>query len=111
MFFLACEVGGSKFIDSKDSNVQLQIIESNVKIYQTVFPYLAERKIPFIFSSSYLQFLVRECVLRVLAHLLIVCPISTLQQTSYGSVKRLGEAWIACTLSHEFYSIRYVHLS
>lgn len=33
-FFLACEVGGSKFIGSKDGNVQLDIVQNNVLIYQ-----------------------------------------------------------------------------
>ena len=53
--FLACEVGGSKFIESSEMNVQLGIIESNIRIYQTVFPWLIEHKIPFAFTSSYLQ--------------------------------------------------------
>lgn len=71
--FLACEVGGSKFIDSKSANTQLQILEHNVLIYQNVFNWLSERgRIPFLFTSSYLQML----------------------QTSYGSIKRTGEAWI-----------------
>ncbi len=71
-FFLACEVGGSKFLDSKDGNVQLEIIQHNVAIYQNVLPFLAQRNIPFLFTSSYLQS----------------------QATAYGAVKRLGEAWI-----------------
>lgn len=72
-FFLACEVGGSKFIDSKQDNIQLSIITHNLQIYQTVFPYLTSRNIPYLFTSSYLQS----------------------QPTSYGSVKRLGESWIS----------------
>ena len=58
-FFLACEVGGSKFIESSTRNLQIGIIESNIKMYQVVFPWLAARKIPFTFTSSYLQ--VRRC--------------------------------------------------
>ena len=54
-FFLACEVGGSKFIESSARDLQLGIIESNVRMYQVVFPWLAARKVPFTFTSSYLQ--------------------------------------------------------
>jgi len=72
VFFLACEVGGSKYIDSHSGNVQLDIIQNNIQMYQTVFPWLAKRRIPFVFTSSYLQS----------------------QATSYGSIKRLGEGWI-----------------
>jgi hypothetical protein len=74
-FFLACEVGGSKFIDNTAKNVQLQIIEHNVLIYQHVFKWLGaprmqdscrthvsladEQRVPFVFTSSYLQTQVR----------------------------------------------------
>ncbi len=70
VYFLACEVGGSKYIDG--SNTQLEIIDSNIHIYQTVFEWLARTRTPYVFTSSYLQS----------------------QNTAYGSVKRLGEAWI-----------------
>jgi len=71
-FFLACEVGGSKFLDNSDASIQQAIIESNLLIYQTVFPYFARRRIPFAFTSSSLQ----------------------AQPTAYGAVKRLGERWV-----------------
>ena len=71
-FFLACEVGGSKFLDNSDANIQQSIIESNLLIYQTVFPYFSRRKIPFLFTSSSLQ----------------------AQPTAYGAIKRLGERWV-----------------
>lgn len=70
-FFLACEVGGSKFLNQAEA--QLNIIQHNVAMYQNVFPWLKQRNIPFIFTSSYLQF----------------------QSTPYGAVKRLGEMWIS----------------
>jgi nucleoside-diphosphate-sugar epimerase len=70
-FFLACEVGGSKFLGEQSQ--QAAIVESNVAIYQTVLPWLRARNIRFLFTSSYLQH----------------------QHTAYGSVKRLGEAWLA----------------
>jgi len=72
VIFLACEVGGSKFIDNNGKNVQLAIIEHNLLIYQTVIQWIEHRKIPYIFTSSYLQ----------------------TQPNAYGAVKRLGEAWI-----------------
>lgn len=72
VFFLACEVGGAKFIHSSEKDAQRQIIENNILIYQTVFKWLDERKIPFIFTSSYLQG----------------------QPNAYGTIKRLGEAWM-----------------
>lgn len=68
--FLACEVGGSKYIDGRTT--QLEIIQNNMLIYQVVFDWLQRVQVPFIFTSSYLQH----------------------QPTAYGSVKRLGEAWI-----------------
>ena len=52
-FFLACEVGGSKFIASGSNEVA--ITRNNQKIYDNVFPYLQRRKIPFLFSSSQLS--------------------------------------------------------
>jgi hypothetical protein len=36
-------------------DVQLGIIESNIRIYQTVLPWLIDHRIPFVFTSSYLQ--------------------------------------------------------
>jgi nucleoside-diphosphate-sugar epimerase len=56
-FFLACEVGGSKFIENSARSLQTGIIESNVKMYQVVLPWLAAHKVPFTFTSSYLQVL------------------------------------------------------
>jgi len=72
VFFLACEVGGSKFLTSKSTSTQLSIIESNIQMYQTLFPWLSSRRIPFIFTSSSLQS----------------------QESGYGTIKRLGEQWI-----------------
>ena len=72
VFFLACEVGGSKFIENSARDLQIGIIESNIRMYQVVFPWLAARKIPFVFTSSYLQGTANP----------------------YGVIKRLGEQWI-----------------
>ena len=71
-FFLACEVGGSKFLEDSDRRVQLGILESNLLIYQSVLPWLAAHRVPFVFTSSYLQG----------------------TPNSYGVVKRLGEQWV-----------------
>eukprot|EP00802_Teleaulax_amphioxeia_P000038 Tamp_00038.p2 GENE.Tamp_00038~~Tamp_00038.p2 ORF type:complete len:945 (+),score=47.25 Tamp_00038:12872-15706(+) len=69
-FFLACDVGGSRYLNSNYQNASYYF---NMQIYEAVFPYLVRRKIPFIFSSSQLS--------------------ST--QTLYGQVKNLGEVMTA----------------
>lgn len=51
-FFLACEVGGSKFLGS--SEAQHSIAASNKKIYRNVFPFLKRKRIPYLFASSQL---------------------------------------------------------
>ena len=59
------------------------IIENNMRIYQCVFPYLAKRKIPFLFTSSYLQAQVFYFLIKWI-----------IKPTAYGAVKRLGERWV-----------------
>ena len=71
-FFLACEVGGSKFIDSTAADTQQAILRHNVQIYDAVFPWLRRTAVPFMFISSVLQ----------------------TEPTPYGTVKRLGESWV-----------------
>ena len=66
-FFLACEVGGSKFLTAEHSQDQIQLY--NEQMYQVVLPFLKENGIPFLFSSSMLAG----------------------QPTAYGKVKLLGE--------------------
>jgi len=68
-YFLACEVGGSKFLYGK---AQVDIITSNILMYQVLFPWFKEHNIPFIFTSTSLQS----------------------ENSPYGSVKRIGEQWI-----------------
>eukprot|EP00960_Hanusia_phi_P068211 766786-Hanusia_phi.AAC.8 len=63
--FLACEVGGSKFIENSSQNLQVPLNDCiqeadcnhifSLVCSQNVLPWLAERKIPFTFTSSYLQ--------------------------------------------------------
>jgi nucleoside-diphosphate-sugar epimerase len=69
VYFLACDVGGSKFIDAADQ--QYQILHSNLAMYQVVFPWLQSVAVPFIFTSSY----------------------NMHRMGAYGSIKRLGEVW------------------
>ena len=40
VIFLACEVGGSKFIENSREQVQINIARSNVRMYENVFPWL-----------------------------------------------------------------------
>ena len=51
-FFLACEVGGSKYITSTLNDKA--IWDYNMDIYDNVFHFLRMKKTPFIFSSSQL---------------------------------------------------------
>jgi len=72
VMFLACEVGGSKYIQDGRRSTKVDIIANNIKIYQNVFDYISRHAIPFLFSSSSL----------------VADP------ESYGTMKRLGESWI-----------------
>ena len=83
VYFLACEVGGSKFLESSSEVQQLAIIRNNVRIYQTVLNWFEDEVVrqrseegggvPMrgVFTSSYLQHM----------------------HNAYGSVKRIGEEW------------------
>ena len=68
-FFLACEVGGSKFLQSASTATQSSILTHNLAIYHSVLPFLASYDIPFLFTSSYLSHM----------------------NTPYGAIKRTGE--------------------
>ena len=68
-FFLACEVGGSKFLQSASATTQSSILTHNLAIYHSVLPFLASHHIPFLFTSSYLSHM----------------------STPYGAIKRTGE--------------------
>ncbi len=68
-FFLACDVGGIKYLEKKKN--QIQMLKNNLRIYINVFEKLEKNKIPFLFASSQLQ----------------------QQQSGYGSIKRLGEQY------------------
>ena len=68
-FFLACEVGGSKFLQSASAATQSSILTHNLAIYRAVLPFFAQHAIPFLFASSYLSHM----------------------NTPYGAAKRTGE--------------------
>ena len=70
-FFLACEVGGSKFLTKEFS--QAKIWHYNSMIYDVVFPFLRSNNIPFLFSSSMLSG----------------------QPSAYGQIKLRGESLTA----------------
>ncbi len=69
VWFLAWEVGGSKFLT--DKNNYLTILKNNTKICERVFAFLEETKIPFVFASTQLA-----------------APDNV-----YGVTKLLGENW------------------
>lgn len=71
-FFLAAEVGGSKYL-TKGGEADKAIWDFNVAMYDSVFPWLEKKNVPFVFASSQLSN----------------------QPTPYGRVKKMGEERIA----------------
>lgn len=69
IYFLAWDVGGSKYLYNKDTQ-QAQLLW-NVQILQKVMPQLAEHTVPFLFVSSQ----------------------HSGRRTAYGLTKQLGEYW------------------
>jgi nucleoside-diphosphate-sugar epimerase len=67
VFFLACEVGGSKFLTSASAQDAVRLY--NERIYANVFPWLKARGAPFLFASSMLA----------------------AENTTYGTIKARGE--------------------
>lgn len=70
VYFLAWDVGGSKYLYKDD--VQMSQLEWNLKLMQNVFGQLTRAKKPFLFVSS---------------------QLSEETDTVYGVTKRLGEVW------------------
>jgi len=68
-FFLACDVGGIKYLENQGN--QIAIIKNNIGIYENVFEKLYKYKTPFLFASSQLE----------------------QQRSAYGAIKRLGEEY------------------
>ncbi|NQU94775.1 MAG: NAD(P)-dependent oxidoreductase [Candidatus Omnitrophica bacterium] len=68
-FFLACDVGGIKYLENKGN--QANIIKNNIRISDNVFRKLEKHNTPFLFASSQLE----------------------QQRSAYGAIKRLGEEY------------------
>lgn len=73
VYFLACEVGGSKYLYGDEKQAQIEVLRHNMQIYEVVWPWIQEHALKAVFVSSQLQ----------------------AEATPYGAVKRLGEAWAA----------------
>ncbi len=72
VYFLACEVGGSKYLFGHDQDsVQIRILRYNMQMYEVVWPWVQSRGIPTVFVSSQLSN----------------------EHIPYGTVKRVGESW------------------
>ena len=81
-FFLAFEVGGAKFLDNAENDRAIN--ESNTQLYKSIFGFLRQRGIPFIFTSSQ----------------------QALTNSTYGKMKKLGEEIIAATPTLRGKSVR-----
>ncbi len=72
VYFLACEVGGSKYLFGSDQHsIQIQVLRHNMQMYEVVWPWVYERNLRTIFVSSQLAN----------------------EHIPYGTVKRVGESW------------------
>ena len=72
-FFLACEVGGSKFLQSAATSTREAILLNNLALYRSVLPFLSTHSVPFLFTTSYLSHM----------------------DNAYGSIKRVGEQLVS----------------
>lgn len=70
IYFLAWEVGGSKYLSRED--IQFLQLDSNLRIMLNIFPQLQAIELPFLFVSS---------------------QLAEEHDTAYGATKRLGEVW------------------
>lgn len=70
VIFLAFDIGGSKFLDTKQDD--FEFLQNNVKIMDNVFSYLKESGKPFIFASS---------------------MMARIAGSPYGNLKVLGERY------------------
>ena len=68
VYFLAYDIGGSKFLANTHNS--FEVIQNNLKITINTFELLKQHGVPFIFSSS---------------------QMSTMAHSNYGLTKRLGE--------------------
>lgn len=68
VYFLAYDIGGSKFLKNKQGN--LEFLMNNTKIMANVFDMLDRHKVPFVFASS---------------------AMTEMPWSPYGNLKKLGE--------------------
>lgn len=68
VYFLACDIGGSKFLSTAQNN--FDFVQNNLKIITNTFDMLEKHGVPFIFSSS---------------------QMSQMTHSNYGVIKLLGE--------------------
>jgi FkbM family methyltransferase len=78
VFFLACEVGGSKFLTSARAQDAVRLY--NERMYENVFPWLRARQAPFLFASSMLA----------------------VTNSTYGTIKSRGEALTKASAGKSF---------
>lgn len=70
IFFLAWEVGGSKYL--YNNNTQLDQIDWNMRLLTNIMPQIYQSNIPFLFVSS---------------------QLAEITELAYGVLKRAGEIW------------------
>ena len=76
VIFLACEVGGAKFLNAPAS--QADIVRNNVQIFESVFPWARASGVRVLYAGSYMRHL----------------P----DAGAYAAVKALGEEYLAALL-------------
>jgi len=72
IFFLACEVGGAKFLEQAAS--QTAILRHNVQMYERVFPWAAEQQVPILFTSSYMRWVALAALAAFVSCVAMVVP-------------------------------------
>lgn len=71
VFFCAFDVGGAKYLESMDANLQTAMLRANTQLYLGVFEWLRQTQVPFVFFSSFRKH----------------------EDSVYGALKRVGEQW------------------
>jgi nucleoside-diphosphate-sugar epimerase len=119
IFFLACEVGGAKFLEQAAS--QTAILRHNVQMYETVFPWAAEQQVPVLFTSSYMRWVALAVLAGIVSGVAMVGPALLFRARdcitpgeslppseclecrfvdsgAYATVKRMGEEYVRALL-------------
>lgn len=84
VYFLAYDIGGSKFLKDKQNN--FNFLMNNTKIMENVFELLRKHEKPFVFASS---------------------AMTKMPWSSYGNLKKLGEHFTECLggISARFWNV------